>query len=418
MPNASVNARLPLRVAVIGLGVAGGVVAAGLAGRPDVELIAVEKVGPDDHDHAGNGLNVGPNAMGALAATLPALARDLQAASLPWRQWRAALSGGRLLYFIPLEEVAETDGIRIRWSELYRAIRAPLRRLARFRARIEDVAITPGRRRGAISFTLIDDVTGARKRIEGIDLLIAADGRYSPLRERLLGTPATRFLGVANFRLLLPDADASGIDDLEQFYTGPNRLLAFRLADGVVYLSGNLPTDANGEVPEGCADRNRLCAAYRPHAGAPDPSCAWLIDALARCEGPLHWSRAQEIDAAYRDTSGHVLFLGDASHAMAPTLGQGATQAIEDGCALLTSFAEAAAHRFDAPAFTAAFEAARAERIAFVSRFSWDASAPLLQGADPVRATAGRDGPDHRAKLRRLYTDTPLAMARAKDRVS
>lgn len=47
--------------------------------------------------------------------------------------------------------------------------------------------------------------------------------------------------------------------------------------------------------------------------------------------GALHWSRLQEATTCWHDDSGRVLFPGDAGHPMVPTLGQGATTAIEDG---------------------------------------------------------------------------------------
>lgn len=399
----------PVRIAVIGLGVAGGVLASGLARRTDVEVIAVEKVGPDDHAHAGNGLNVGPNALRTLAAVLPDMAADLRAASLPWERWQARLSDGTPLYHIPLETVSDTPGIRIRWSELYRAVRAPIRDSARFRTTIEDLTVGPDGD-GAVSFTLVDGVTGERGRVEDVDLLIALDSRYSAIRESLCGLPETRFLGVANFRTLLEDDGSSGIDDLSQWYTGPNRLLAFRLRDGLIYLSGNFPTDEDGEVPEAWRTRAWIRNAYAPATGPVDPSCAWLLDAMDRQGTDLHWSRAQEIDMCFRDATGRVLFLGDSAHAMAPTLGQGATTAIEDACAFLLALGDAldrSGPRLDVPAFTRAFAQDRQDRIDFVRRFSWDASAPLLRGADPVAGAAARYAPAYRDGLRRLYMDTP-----------
>ena len=70
---------------------------------------------------------------------------------------------------------------------------------------------------------------------------MVAEGRYSSLRAQLCGPPAIRHLGVANFRVLLDDGGVLPIDDLEQWTSGPNRLLAFRVRDGLIYLSGNLP---------------------------------------------------------------------------------------------------------------------------------------------------------------------------------
>lgn len=393
---------------MIGLGVAGGVLASGLAQRDGIGLIAVEKVGPDDHAHAGNGLNVGPNAMRSLAALLPDMASDLRKASLPWARWDAKLSDGTPLYHISLDEVADTDGIRIRWSELYRGVRAPVRDKGRFRTSIEDIVIDTSRAH-PVSFTLVDHAAGTREPVSNVDLLVALDSRYSDIRERLCGLPETRFLGVANFRTLLEDDGNSGIDDLAQWYTGPNRLLAFRLADGLIYLSGNFPTDEVGEVPEAWRERDWIRSAYTPADGPVDPSCAWLIDAMDQQGTELHWSRAQEIDMCFRDETGHVLFLGDSAHAMAPTLGQGATTAIEDACAFLVALdrtRERTNGHLDIPEFTAALEAERRERIDFVRRFSWDASDTLLRGADPLTNRA-KNGPAYRDGLKRMYMETP-----------
>ncbi len=112
-----------MRVAIAGVGVAGGVVATGLAAMPGVEVLAFERVGPEDHAVAGNGLNVGPNALIALDRVMPELAARLRDASLPWRQWHASTMAGEHLLHLPLAEVAASDGMRIRWAELYRVCR-------------------------------------------------------------------------------------------------------------------------------------------------------------------------------------------------------------------------------------------------------------------------------------------------------
>ena len=55
-----------IRVVIIGAGVAGAILARRLARLPQVELVCLEKVEPEDHSEAGTGLNVGPNAIKAL----------------------------------------------------------------------------------------------------------------------------------------------------------------------------------------------------------------------------------------------------------------------------------------------------------------------------------------------------------------
>ncbi len=82
---------------------------------------------------------------------------------------------------------------------------------------------------------------------------------------------------------------------------------------------------------------------------------------------------------------GRVLLLGDAAHAMVPTLGQGATQAIEDGVL--------AGAVLRAGGDVAAVAALRDPRVEFVRRFSLEASDTMLPGSDPVAGRARRRGP-------------------------
>jgi len=112
-----------MKIAIAGLGVAGGVIATGLADLPGIEILAFEKVGPDDHAFAGNGLNIGPNALRALEAVLPGMAARLRAAARPWRQWRAATIGGEPLYEVALPQVASSDGVRGRRARASRTSR-------------------------------------------------------------------------------------------------------------------------------------------------------------------------------------------------------------------------------------------------------------------------------------------------------
>lgn len=387
-----------MRIVIVGAGVAGGIIARGLAGTPGLDLALVEQVAEADHAGAGNGLNLGPNAMRAAAAIMPDLSRDLLAASLPWRRWRANLHTGEPIYEIPLDRVADRPGIRIRWSELYRIVRQPVGPAIRYRQR--GLAVRAGGKLGLE----IEDHPG----MEDIDLLIATDGRYSRIREQLCGPPASRHLGVANFRLLVEDGGRTGIDDMDQWFHGPHRLLVFRLADGMLYVSGNLPIDPGGELDPRWKTPEGLSAAYLPAAGPVDPRLVFLIGAAAAEADTLHWSRAQEIATRFHAASGRVLFVGDSAHAMAPTLGQGATQAIEDACAFVDLFrARAAEGPIDVPTLTAAYDALRRPRVEFVRRFSWDASTPLLHGQDPVRSHREKLGPAYEASLRRIYREGP-----------
>ena len=400
-----------MKIAIAGLGVAGGVIATGLAGLPGIEVLAFEKVGPDDHAFAGNGLNVGPNALRALEKVLPEMAARLHAAALPWRQWRAETIGGDPLYEVALPEVASSDGVRIRWAELYRACRerAQGAGIATFKAEVTQARATPQ----GVALSL-READGSVREMEGVDLVIAADGRYSAVREQLSGAPTVTHLGVGNFRLLLDDGGKLAIDDLEQWFNGPARLLAFRLKEGLIYLSGNIPIEVGADISDGLRSAAGIRRCYTPADGRIAPVPQWLLDgACAGAEnGQMHWSRLQEAGVAWRDASGRALYVGDCAHAMVPTLGQGATTAIEDGAVFVQLFRDAWARegaQLDVPALTQRYAERRAPRIDFIRAFSWEASDVLMAPGFTLDKVRAKGGAVYRAKLRRLYDETGLA---------
>jgi salicylate hydroxylase len=263
-----------------------------------------------------------------------------------------------------------------------------------------------------LSIDLEHTVTGERRTIADIDLLIACDGRYSRVRELCYGVPQAQQLQVANFRLLIDAEKFSELKDfeewdMEQWFNGPHRLLAYRLPKGSIYLSGTVPIATAGQM---MADKRTaaeaLQRAYIPASGPTLDICKRLVAASDDQLHTLHWSRMQQIPTHFRDRRGRVLLVGDSAHAMVPTLGQGATQAIEDGCAFVALMAARAGDgKVDVRDLTAAYEALRGDRIEFIRKLSWNASTPLLAGADPIAAHRQMNTSAYRAALRRLYMD-------------
>ena len=397
----------PLHIVIVGAGVAGCIVARTLAQCAGVDVTCLERVSRDDHSEAGTGLNIGPNAIKLLRAHDPALADAVAAASLPWKSWRTSLTDGSELFTLPLSDVADNDGVRIRWSELYRVLRDSAGNAVRYGVTVSDIGRgADGRCR--LSYT----ADGRTVALEDIDLLIGADGRYADTRRALSGAPVMRQVGVAIFRLLVPDTSAGLIDDYEQWFNGPNRLLAFRVPPGHIYMAGTFPLNAGHEIGDADKSAEALRRYYTPADAAPGPQCAWLIDTLCTNVGAIHWARLQETEAGYRDGDAPLLYLGDAAHGMVPTLGQGATQAIEDGCVAAALIASRlAAGSRDVDAWLRAFDAARSERIRFVMDFSLEASDTLFAGSDPVAGALKKVQPPFRAKLSRLYRDVGHAGA-------
>ena len=395
-----------MRIAIVGAGVAGCVMARRLALLSGVEVTCLERVARDDHSEAGTGLNIGPNAVKALETIDPDLADSITRNSFVWRNWRVSLTDGMVLFDLALNEVADGPGWRIRWSELYRVLREAAAPHVQYGCEITEVgrdAADPHKTR----VTWTQD--GKVAHLEGIDLLIATDGRYSHTRRVVSGEPRVRLIGVAVFRVLVPDTSSGLIDDYEQWFNGPNRLLAFRVPPDHVYIAGTFPILPDADIADDLKGPDMLRAAYTPRDAAQSAQARWLIDSVCANAAETHWARMQEHDLLYRAAGCNVLYLGDAAHGMVPTLGQGATQAIEDAA----SAASLITRRHDkglcdVGRWLAEIEALRKERMRFVMEFSLEATDTMLEGADPVAGTRHKNEAPFRNRLKALYRDIGL----------
>ena len=381
-----------MRIGIIGSGVAGSLLAEGLLGTPGLDLALFERAAGAEQAEAGTGLNLGPNALKALRLHAPARHAALRAAALPWRRWTVDLTDGTPLLDLDLLDVAEEPGARIRWSALYRLLRdpvAPLTRRGRALEALEEDAA--GR-----LVPVFRDPDGRLHREGGFDLLVGGDGRYSRLRALTAGEPVPDQLGLGIWRLLVAEAADCPFDDYGQWFAGNARLLAFRLPGGAAYVAGTFPLPGGGPIPAGTRTPAGQRALFTPPRAPPCPAVAWMLDRVEAGFPAIHWARTQEAPLLRHAAAGRALFLGDAAQAMVPTLGQGATQAIEDGvvaAAILRSGGDAAA-----------VAAARDPRAAFARDLSRAASDTLL-GADPVEGTRRKNEAPFRAALRRLYTE-------------
>lgn len=392
------------RIVIAGAGIAGSLVTAGLMDE-DVDLHCFERVGLDDHAEAGTGLNIGPNALKCLAAYLPASAAMMIENSLPWKRWTIAETNGSPLMDLGLLDVADNPGIRIRWAELYDLLRAPIAPRVTFGAEVTGCARAPD---GRLSVTWIDHKTGETQMLADVDLLIAAEGRYSAVRTQFFGSEAPNFLGVCLYRLLYPAGADCPIDDYGQWFNGPNRLLAFRVPGDFVYCAGSFPIPVNAPVPDAMKTSAALRAAYVPKRGRLSEQASYLVEQIERHVERIHWARLQEGSIRYGQAGEPVLLLGDAAHPMVPTLGQGATQSIEDACVAVDEIRAALRAGDELSAIPARVAARRMERIRFVVDFSREATDTMLAGADPVAGTLAKTQKPFQDKLKRLYCDVAL----------
>lgn len=385
-----------MRIGVIGTGVAGSLLADMLGGARGLTVEAFDRRRPGADEEAGTGLNVGPNGLKALRLHLPARHAAVREASLPWRHWFIDLVDGTRLFDLRLSEVAEEPGIRLRWAELYRVLRAPVAALTTHGMALEALEEDAAGR----LVPVLRGAAGGLHRPGAYDLLVAGDGRYSRLRALTAGAPRPVFHGMAMSRLLVPDGSDCPYEDYGQWFNGNARLLSYRLPGGAAYIAGSVPlASAEAEIPPETRLPEAQRALYLPRRGPACPAVAWMVDKLVAGAADIHWARLQVAPLERSALGGRVIFLGDAAHAMVPTLGQGATQAIEDGIV-----AGAILRRGGGAAEIAAWRDARVE---FVRAFSLEATDTMFPGADPVAGTLAKMQPPFLGKLRRLYTEVP-----------
>ncbi|MFE1555212.1 FAD-dependent monooxygenase [Streptomyces sp. NPDC058734] len=194
------------------------------------------------------------------------------------------------------------------------------------------------------------------------DLVVAADGIHSPLRRaHFPAHPGLRYLGETAWRTIV-DAPDLRIPAMSETWGRGERFGITPLADGRYYLYATARVPAGTRSPDPRAELRRRFGSWH------DPVPA-LLDRVARL-APADVLQNDLYDLAAplpRLHHGRTAWLGDAAHAMAPNLGQGGCQAIEDAVVLAhllpagnAGYAEGG--RDPVPAALAAYTAARLAR--------------------------------------------------------
>jgi salicylate hydroxylase len=194
------------------------------------------------------------------------------------------------------------------------------------------------------------------------DVVIAADGIHSELRQFVAPPSRPVFHGSVAYRGLVPhDVVPDWPTDVWLMWLGKAKhFLAFPVRAGeLINYVGFVPADA--EMKESWlapGDPDVLRAEF---AGW-DPRIGRL---LSHVHTTVRWA-LYDREPLPSWTKGRLTLLGDAAHPMLPHLGQGANQSIEDGMALATILGRAG--NAAAPAALMAYERLRRERVADVQR--------------------------------------------------
>jgi salicylate hydroxylase len=194
------------------------------------------------------------------------------------------------------------------------------------------------------------------------DIVIAADGIHSELRQYVAPPSRPVFHGSVAYRGVLPtSAIPDWPTDRWLMWLGKSKhFLTFPVRSGeLINYVGFVPADA--EMKESWSapgDPDVLRAEFEGW----EPRIGGL---LSHVKNTFRWA-LYDREPLPVWTKGRLTLLGDAAHPMLPHLGQGANQSIEDGMALATILAKA--DRTNVSSASYAYERLRRERVAAVQR--------------------------------------------------
>jgi 2-polyprenyl-6-methoxyphenol hydroxylase-like FAD-dependent oxidoreductase len=302
-----------VRALIAGAGIAG--LATGIALRKaglDVQVFERSQ----DLREIGAGLMIWPNGTRALQALgVGAKATTVQRLSL--LNWR-----GRLLVEAPVDSMAERYGSEIAFIHRADLQAALSMALGRDVLRLGSEATFFAEERDQVQLKLRDGSVAAG------DFLVGADGLRSALRRQLLSDGDPVYLGSTVWRGIVSSEGIALQPGHGVNWVGRgSEFLAFFLSDDRIYWA---------------------CTTKEPHGGKPGPGGnkqdvlerfgSWVepIPALiaATPEAAILRNDMYDRPPARRWSRGRVTLVGDAAHPMAPNLGQGACQALEDAVAL------------------------------------------------------------------------------------
>ncbi|KAJ7778666.1 FAD/NAD(P)-binding domain-containing protein [Mycena maculata] len=221
------------------------------------------------------------------------------------------------------------------------------------------------------------------------DFVLGADGVNSIIRTNILGyVQNAPSCGFSCFRMVLEASNAQENPELAWFYEGASgtrvilvngepfrRLIIYlvqnRTLINVVAFYADSPEDEAGSVPT--VTREEVLDKFH---GRLDPKFLRLFDLPVR--GSIRKWKIRALPMLPTWVLGRAALLGDAAHATAPLLAQGAGMAIEEGGAL-GCLLPAGTRREDIPARLQAYQDLRKERGDFVRKESVDqASKPAI----------------------------------------
>lgn len=343
------------RVAIIGGGI-GGLTAACALSRRGIE-VTVHEAAPELRE-IGAGVALGPNAMKVLRALeLEDPVRAVAGRSL-WQVTRNGRTGRVISRSSHAQQLSSfgAASATVHRSDLLDVLAAAL----------PSGTAQLGSR--CIAVECDGDLAVARFEDGGAveaDAIVGADGIHSRVRESLFGADAPRFTGKICYRSVVPASAVPGEappNDTAQ-WLGPHGTIVIYPLRRDELINVVCHHDDEGYEHESWVtecDRDEVLARYGNWHES-------LLRIFAAGERWYKWA-LYDREPIPRWTRGRITLLGDAAHPMLPYLGQGACQAIEDGCVLAAALAARPADPADALALYERARRPRASRVVLTAR--------------------------------------------------
>jgi 2-polyprenyl-6-methoxyphenol hydroxylase-like FAD-dependent oxidoreductase len=340
---------------VVGGGIAGLTAAVSLV-REGWTVTVLERAGA--FTEVGAGLAITPNGMSALAA----LGVDAAVRTAGHRVRMAGTTdehGSWLLRFPPASPASSSEEIYgIHRQDLHGLLLAAARG-AELVTGTRVVSVTPGTPSGARA--RVDCVSAKGAVSYDADLVIGADGLRSTVRGFVAPTAAPRFSGKSSWRGVVADS-ALVTDDVTVRWGPGTEFGAVRVGAARVYWYGYTSSKEGHRWPD------EKAAALHHFRTWADPVLP-LIDRTPVDQVMRHdvYDLAPDLRTY---VFGRVVLIGDAAHAMIPTMGQGANSSLEDGACVGLLIGRPVAEGVPLQAALSTFDALRRPRTQKIARQS------------------------------------------------